>query len=97
VRAVDGDRAAEAAAELIAAVILLVEVVDLLRERLRVERVVAEQREPAAAEVVGAALGDDVEDAAVAAAVLGLEAIASRGKSWSRPPTVSSLLSPPSI
>ena len=43
--------------------------------RLRVHRLVAEAREPAAVRLVGAALGDDVHHAAVAAAVLGLVAL----------------------
>jgi len=41
---------------------------------LRVQRLVAKQREPAATVLVGSALRDDVHDAAVAAAVLGLVA-----------------------
>ena len=41
VRPVRDDRAADAAAELVAAVVLLVEVVDALAERPRVQRLVA--------------------------------------------------------
>ena len=75
VRLVEDDRAAERAAELIAPIVGLLDVGDLLAERARVQRLVAEQREGAAVIVVGAALGDDVHHAAVAAAVLGLEAL----------------------
>ncbi len=68
------DRAAEAAAKLVAAVVLLLAVVDLLGVGLGIHRGVAEQLEEAAVQIVGAALGDDVHHAAVAAAVLGLGA-----------------------
>ena len=68
------DRSAERSAELIAAVILLVELVDLLGLRLRVHRAIPEEREAASLELVGSALRDDVHHAAVAASVLGLVA-----------------------
>ena len=69
------DRAAEAAAELVAAIVLLVDFVELLGFGLRVHLRVAEQLEEAALQLVRAALGDDVHHAAVAAAVLGLVAL----------------------
>jgi len=70
---VPADRPADAAAVLIAAVILLGHLLLLFRERSRVQRVVAAEREPAPVQGVRAALGDDVEDRAVAAAVLRVE------------------------
>ena len=75
VRPVLRDRAAEAAAELVAAVVLLARVRQDLALRLRVHRLVAEHLEEAARRRVGAGLGDDVQHAAVAAAVLRLEAL----------------------
>ena len=68
------DRPAEAAAELVAAVVALVRAGVLLGGRRGVHAFVTEQLEEAAAQRVGAALGDDVHHAAVAAAVLGLGA-----------------------
>src|SRR5204862_8154271 len=72
VRLVLDDLAAERAAVLVAAVVLLLELAQLLGLGLRVHRLVADRGEPAAVRIVGAALGDAVRDAAVAAAVLGL-------------------------
>src|SRR6185312_12074968 len=67
--------AAEAAAELVAAVLLLVDAAELLGLGLRVHVRVAEELEEAALQVIRAALGDDVHHAAVATAVLGLVAL----------------------
>ena len=76
VRLVLHDRAAERAAVLVALVVLLVgSVARSSRSRSSRSSRVAEEREPAAAVVVRAALGDDVHHAAVAAAVLGLVAL----------------------
>ena len=72
-RAVQRNRSAERSAELIAAIVLFVDIRDFLAERRRIERLVTEHREEAAAPIIRAALGDDVHDAAVAAAVFGLE------------------------
>ena len=72
------DRTAEAAAELVPAVVLLAGAgrCSFSVSVSRVHRLVAEALdEPAAVQIVGAALGDDAHDAAVAAAVLGLEAL----------------------
>ena len=73
-RLVPGDRPAEAAAVLVAAVLLLIDVGDLFGFRLRVHLRVPEQLEEAALRPVRAALGHDVHYAAVAAPVLGLVA-----------------------
>ncbi len=75
VRAVRDDRAAQAAAELVTLVGLPVHLGQLLGERPRVHRLVAPQREPAAAALIGAAFGHDVEHGAVAAAVFRVEAL----------------------
>ena len=75
VRLVLHDWSAERPAVLIAAVVLLVDVAQLFGFGLRIQGVVAVRREPAAAEIIGAALGDDVHHPAVAAAVLGLVAL----------------------
>ena len=72
--AVLGDRTADAAAVLVAAIVLLRHVAQRLALGLGVHRRVAEQRERAAADVVGAALGHHVHDGA-AAAVLRVEAL----------------------
>src|SRR5262245_64467639 len=75
------DWTADAAAELALAVVTFHRVAGAvdLRQFLgfgeRVHRLVAEELERAAVDVVGTALGDDRQDAAVAAAVLGLEAL----------------------
>ena len=75
VRAVLDDRPAEGPAVLVPAVVLLVDVGQLLRLGPGVHRVIAERREEAALEIVRAALRHDVHHAAVAAAVLGLVAL----------------------
>ena len=74
VRAIERDRSAERSTVLIAAVILLVELVDFFGLRLGVHRAVPEEREAASLELIGAALGDDVHHAAIAASVLRLVA-----------------------
>ena len=68
------NRAAKRPAVLPPAVFLLLAVRVLLGLRLGVHSRVAHQREPAPAHAVRAALGHDIHDAAVAAAVLGLVA-----------------------
>src|SRR5207253_295719 len=66
-------RTTEAAAELVAPIVLLVEIAQLFILGQRVHRLVAKELEEAALPEIGAALGDHVQHAAVAAAVLGLE------------------------
>src|SRR4030095_5236913 len=65
-------RSSERSAVLIAGVVLLRNVTEFFRLGLRVQTVVAERREPAPVNIVGAALGDNVHHADIAAAVLRL-------------------------
>src|SRR4029453_9986950 len=69
------DRAADAASELVPLVLLLRQVADALGERPCVEAVVAQQREPASAHLVRAALGDDVDHSTARAPVFGVIAL----------------------
>ena len=75
VRLVLDDRAAEAGAELVLAVLALLRRRALLGLGLAVQALVAEVLEDGAPELVGAALGDDLDRAAVGAAGVGAEAL----------------------